>query len=172
MSDKEIFERMKSAFKGAIQCVPATVVSVNEVNLSCVVTLFDETEIPDVRLKASIDEEIVDGLVEIPEVGSTVLVGLISNNESDRFVLKCSKVVRVLSFGGLNGPVVIWEDKLKTELDKVKSLLTNLINVINGAPIAEAGSGAPSSFQAALQAAVAADELPDFEDLTDQRFLH
>lgn len=168
---QKTMEQLSARFRGPVICEVATVVSVDEDNLSCTVKLMDDTEIVDVRLKAAIDE-VTEGLVQIPEVDSSVLVVRIGNDVSTRFVVAFSNVVKVMFYGGSNGPLVIWEDKLKAELDKVKQILTALLNVIGGAPIPEPGSGAPSALQAALDAAFTGSQLPSFEDLTDDKVLH
>lgn len=52
--------------------------------------------------------------------------------------------------------------QLNTENQKVKSLLTNLLAVINGAVITEAGAGAESALQAALKAALTTNSAPAY----------
>jgi hypothetical protein len=51
---------------------------------------------------------------------------------------------------------------LNTENQKLKSLLTNLLSVINGAPITEPGSGSPSALQAALKTALTTNVVPSY----------
>jgi hypothetical protein len=170
--EQKLMDAMRRKFASPIQVEIATVKSVSETELTCEIETADGTEIPDVRLKASVDEEVVDGIVQIPVVGSSVLVGLIGNDDGTRFVLAFSNVGKVMFYGGEKGPIVIWEDKLKTELDKVKTMLTHIVNVINGTPVPEPGNGASSALQIALKSAIAADSLPDFENLTDDKILH
>jgi hypothetical protein len=43
---------------------------------------------------------------------------------------------------------------LKSEYDKTKTVLDNILSIINGPPIPEPGNGAPSALQQALAAAV------------------
>lgn len=169
--EEELIRKLKELMKAPMQCEPATVKTVDEDELTCSVELADGTELNDVRLKAAIDG-VKDGAVQIPEVESTVIIGRIGNDSNTRFVLLFSKVTKVLFYGGEKSELVIWEGKLKTELDKVKSMLTHLVGVINGAPVAEPGSGAPSALQTALNASIAGDQLPNFEDLTDDKVLH
>lgn len=164
-------EDLMARARGAATIEVATVTSVDETNNTCVVNLVNDTEIPDVRLKAAIDG-VTDGVVQIPVINSSVLVAMIGGNNAMRFVVAFSQVSKVVMFGGENGPLVIWDNKLKTELDKVKDLLNALLTVINGAPIAEPGSGSPSALQAALKSAVTGKPEPSFENLTDDKVKH
>jgi hypothetical protein len=100
---------------------PATVLAVNEDNYTIDVEPVDQAELPDVRLKAAIDS-VKDGVVEIPEVGSTVLIGLIGNKEEEAFLLKCSKVSKTVINGGSNGGLINIKT-LTEELDKTKAVV-------------------------------------------------
>jgi hypothetical protein len=51
---------------------------------------------------------------------------------------------------------------IMTEHAKTKDILTQLLTIINGAPIPEAGAGANSAFQAALTAVLATLSAPDY----------
>jgi hypothetical protein len=157
--------------RGGAAIEVATVKSVDEASNTCVVTLMNDTEIPDVRLKAAIDE-VTDGIVQMPAVNSSVLVATIGGNNAMRFVIAFSQVTKIVMFGGEKGPIVIWDGKLKPQLDKVKQVLTAFLNVATGAPITEPGNGAPSAFQQALASAFAGMDAPDFDDLTDTKITH
>lgn len=137
-------------------------------------------EFPGVRLRPVVDD--TESLTLIPKLNTWVLAirieddaewMIVAAGELDAYRLVCDDV----QFnGGANGGLVKWvpeeERGLKEELDRVKDLLTHLLNVINGAPIPEPGSGANSALQIALQAAIALDELPDFELLEDEKVKH
>lgn len=138
---KQVADKMKAAFAGKVQCEPAIVKSVDETKLTCVVTLLDETEVPDVRLKAAVDN-VKDGLVQIPEVGSSVLVALIGNKAENRFVILYSNVVKVVFYGGENGGLVNWP-ALKEELDKTNEVVAALVNSLTGwTPVPNDGGAA------------------------------
>jgi len=168
--EEKLLSSLKSLGKVPMIIEPATVKSVDLATLTCVVELPDETEIPDVRLKAAIDN-VKDGMVQVPAVNSTVLVGLIGNKVSTRCVVMVSVVEEVLFFNGTNGGLVKWQST-KTELDKVKDYITAINNVLNGAPIAEPGGGAPSALQTSLKAAVTGIQMPSFEDLENTKVKH
>jgi hypothetical protein len=167
---EQLMKKLKEISEVPIIVEPATVLSVDVDQLTCVVQLLDETEIPDVRLKAGIDG-ITDGLLQFPKVESVVLVGMIGNKINTRFVILYSEVDEVRFFNGENGGLVIWPNT-KTELDKVKDLLTAIVNVLDGAPIPEPGSGAPSALQNALKTAITGKTLPSFEDLVNDKVKH
>jgi hypothetical protein len=111
----------------------ATVVSCDSAKLTCVIELMNETQIPDVRLKASFGDDpvITDGLVQIPTVGSSVIVAMIGNNVSTRFVAMFSRVDEVVLFNGENGgvPKVV---PLVQKLNAIEDKINDVIDYING----------------------------------------
>jgi hypothetical protein len=70
-------------------------------------------------------------------------------------------------FGGLTKT-----PELKTQLDKTHALLTQIINIINGAPIAEPGNGAPSALQASLKIAITGKQLGSFTNIENTIVKH
>lgn len=120
--------------------VPATVLSVDEENYTIDVEPTGQADLPDVRLKAAIDG-VRDGVVEIPEVRSTVLIGLIGNSEEEAFVIKCSKVSKTIFNGGSNGGLI----NIKTlveELDKTKGVVDALKKTLDSWVVAPGDGGA------------------------------
>jgi phage gp45-like len=67
---------------------------------------------------------------------------------------------------------IIKVDALKQELEKINSALNMMLSVIRGAPVPEAGSGAPSAFQAALTTALASAQTGDFSDIASDKVFH
>jgi hypothetical protein len=170
-NEELLVERLKTLVADPWIVEAATVTEVDEEKLTCTVELlFDETEIPNVRLKAAVDL-VTDGMVQIPVVDSTVLVAMINNDIENRCIVAFSQVEKVLFFNGENGGLVNWPDA-KEQLDKVKQLLTLFMNIVTGPPINEPGSGSPSAFQAALNGALNGKPLPSFEDLEDEKVKH
>lgn len=127
--EEKLIRGLRGLLKVSAIVETATVISVDAEGLSCDVQLADETDIPDVRLKAALDN-IKDGIVELPKVDSTVLVCLIGNDKQTRFVIACSEVEQVVMFNGANGGVVkiqplvgrmnAIEDKLNDLIGKFK----------------------------------------------------
>ena len=121
---EELIRKLRELNRAPMTVEPAVVKSVDLDNLTCVVELLNETEIPDVRLKAAVDEipgvTTKDGLVQIPVVESTVLVAMIGNESATRFVLAFSDVDEVVMFSGAFGGLI-----------KVTSLVTKLNNLEN-----------------------------------------
>lgn len=128
--EEKLIQRLKEIGRIPAIIEPATVKSVDTTALTCVVELADETEISDVRLKAAIDN-VKDGLVQIPVVGSTVLVGCIGNNVSVRTVIMFSQVNEVLFYNGANGGLVKI-GQLVTKLNNVENKVNDVIAFING----------------------------------------
>jgi hypothetical protein len=95
MTDEQIRQRLKELCKAPIQTIPAVVLEVDEENFTIDVKPLSGAEMFEVRLKAGIDG-VKDGMVEFPAKDSTVLIGLIGNDKHTAFVLKCSKVDKIV----------------------------------------------------------------------------
>lgn len=164
--------------------VIATVLSVDEDNRTCdcaAVSGIAEGDIPGVQLMASID----DGVLYVPAIGSTVI--LMYSIKNLPYIAMYSELSAIYfdvgnstltikdgltqfndgDFGGLTKTIV-----LRDALNKTNQLLTSLLNIINGPPIPEPGSNAPSALQIALQAAITGQELGTFEDIEDTTIIH
>jgi hypothetical protein len=127
-----------------------------------------------------------NGIVLLPQDNSNVIIGSI-DGPGEWSLLKASDLVKVsvilgsskvtvtdglIQFNdGSNGGLTITPE-LKTQLDKTNTLLNHLITVINGAPVDEPGSGAPSALQAALKAVIASDTLGDYSSIEDTTVKH
>lgn len=100
-TDKELSELLREFTKGPIQSIPGVVTNVVDAESQYIIDVKPIGGAPllAVRLKASIDGNIKDGLVEIPEKDSAVLVGIINDDPDTAFLRKTSKVSKVL----LNG---------------------------------------------------------------------
>lgn len=169
MTDAEVRSLLKGFFKIPDQVFPAEVLSVDLNTHTIKVKPVGRAEIPDVRLKAGEESENT-GIVEVPEVNSSVLVGLIGNDKNTAYVVKCSKVSSVIINGGDLGGLIKIEE-LKSELDKYNQLLEAFLNALS-TPVSEPGNGAPSAFQAALNSALSSKQLPDFAQIEDDKVKH
>ncbi|ANQ49620.1 hypothetical protein MY04_4803 [Flammeovirga sp. MY04] len=166
---------------------PAKVVTVNENNFSVdVLPLHEEVEIPDVRLKASLDTA-SNYTVVFPKVESIVVVALIGNSQIDAFVTMVNEPEKIktvigettievdqngISFnGGQNGGLMI-TPTLVNELEKNNKLLDAFLKVLGGAPITEPGNGSPSALQQALNSALSSFELGDFSEVENKKVKH
>lgn len=169
-SDAEIREALKRLCAPPVQCLVAIVDSVDEENYTIDVKPVGGAVLFEVRLKAAIND-VKDGIVEIPEVGSSVIIGLLGNDKNTAFVLKTDKVKQVIINGGENGGLTI-TPKLKEELDKTNALLEALIQVINGTPVTEPGNGSPSALQQALSGAISGKQLGDYAEIENNKVVH
>lgn len=123
--------------------IPGKVKSVNEDDFTCVVTPFDDgASYEEVRLKVNVDG-MDDGMVSIPEVGSSVLISPLLNSDRAYYVSRFSKVKKwhlktvsgsnlvfddqgnVSINGGSLGGVV----KVDTLLNKLNAVETDLNNL-------------------------------------------
>lgn len=162
--EEELVEKLKALGKTQMLVEPATVKSVDTANLTCVVELADETEIPDVRLKAAIDG-VKDGMVQIPAVDSTVLVAMIGNNISTRFVLALSVVEETLFNNGDNGGLINIQT-LITELNKTNELVNALKDSITGfTPVPNDGGNALKLYATTQTSGKATGDFSNMEDV-------
>jgi hypothetical protein len=155
--------------------VMCTVLTVDTDALTCTVESVndgDVYELDNVRLMACVD----DGFLLLPVVGSNVIV-----NKNDRglpFVEMFSELTNVYvtapatqfndgSFGGM-----VKGTEFLTQTTKLVNLLTAIFDVLTGAPIDEPGNGAPSALQAALNAALAGQQVPDFSNSVNTLITH
>jgi hypothetical protein len=164
--------------------VPCVVDSVNENNDTIDCTPTDgSAELLDVSLRANIDETHT-GFINYPKVGSIVVVGIIEPTAFSAVVLMCSETDKTkLQIGGtthewssesiemnggkLGGLVKI--QPLLEGLHKNNQILTALLTIINGAPIPEPGSGAPSALQIALKAVLTTAQVGDFSQIENPK---
>lgn len=69
-----------------------------------------------------------------------------------------------INLGTGKEPLVLG-NTLKTEIEKTNNLLQVIVKVLTGAPITEAGNGAPSSLQQSLASAIRTQNLGDFSKI-------
>jgi hypothetical protein len=131
------------------------------------------TDLGNVQLMPEVD----DGLLLVPAIGSTVIVMWSAKNVP--YIAQSSQLQMALlvtlggiqlqdgSFGGL-----VKAPELKMQSEKDKAILDALLSVVNGAPIPEPGNGAPSAFQAALQAALAGLQSGTWDNLPNTAVTH
>lgn len=139
--------------KDVVSIIYCTVNSVDEVAGTCDVTPItegDDTPIPGVLLKA----ENNDGLMLVPDVDSTVIVGMTIKKKC--FILLCEDISKFLlvigdsklevtdglfSFNGgtLDGMVKV--NSLVTKINALETLVNNILNVLKTTSIPLAPSG-------------------------------
>lgn len=189
MSDRSISDAIRilagKTLADELYWMAASVDSVDEDARTCAVTALtghSQIQIPDVRLQA----EVSDGLLIIPSVGSTVFIAYTKANEP--YICLFSDVDHVLLVVGSSAIEITNDGKIKfndgslggltktqelqTQLNKTNQLLQALLTVINGAPIPEPGSGAPSALQTALQSALTGQQLGDYSQIENTNITH
>ena len=172
-----------------MQVIAAKVISVDESEFTCDADPVDGgATIGKIRLKPVIDSD-DKGMIVIPTKDSYILIGLLMNKDTQPFMVQWSKAEKVMirtnngatlemdtqgrikingdSLGGL-----VKVRPLKTGLDKNNLVLNALLTVIKSAPIPEPGSGSPSAFQQALNAAVSLLQLGDFSEIENSKVMH
>lgn len=147
------------------------VIQVDEQKLTCTCTLIaGDIDVYDVSLTPVVNQEASE-ITVIPEVGSLALMAIVSNDIRNSYLLSCQKSTKVIMRGGsLGGLVKV--NELRDNLNKTTNLLTALVNVINGAPIPEPGSGSPSALQTSFKTAIASLQLGRFDDIENKQILH
>lgn len=144
----------------------AKVLSVDESEKTCVVEVIDGAEIEGVRLQQLAGDS---GFLMVPTIDSLVIISY--TDKTTAYVSMFSYIDKVIFQGGNNGGLTITPE-LVTNLDKNNAILTDLLNVITGAPIPEPGNGAPSALQAALAAAFGVKDVGDFSAIENVNFKH
>jgi hypothetical protein len=183
--EKELLDKLGQLTNVPLQVFPATVTAVDEENSTVDVIDTYDTEYYDVRLKASVDNEKSE-VIMIPEIDSSVLVGLIGNSEYALYLVKESKVnkiyadiagskIQIDSAGvkindGENGPVLV-SQSLIDDLNAIKKDLNDLKKVFLGWTIPKPDGGEALKTAAATWAA---SELKDTEigAVTNEKFQH
>jgi len=110
---------------------PAVVLAVDEGKATVdVLPVGSDAELFDVRLKAAVDDQ-ADGLVIFPEVGSSVLVSLIGNDDNEAYVSSFSKVTGLkLKISGVKFEVTATGLLLAKENESLRKLITDLMDTI------------------------------------------
>lgn len=140
----------------------------------------------EVQLQA-ITEGAGQSLIVVPAKGSNVLIGnvehstgyvLIKADKADRILVKQTDgmfidvLKNVIKLNGDNKGGLLIESKLVDELKKVNSILQPIMVLLSGATIPEPGNGAPSALQAAMSAAIAGKQLPQYLEITNDKVKH
>jgi hypothetical protein len=174
MDDKQFRQILKAFVEEHVpmQTIVGTVESLENADVPkyCRVKPISGPLLYKVALKSGSEDD-ASGIVQIPEVGSIVLVGIKQNQKNAAYVLKCSKVSSVVIDGGANGGLIKIEE-LKAQYLKTKLLLDAITEVINGVPIPEAGNGAPSGLQTALKTAITSMQTGSLENIENTKVKH
>ncbi|HAS45879.1 MAG TPA: hypothetical protein DCS93_35685 [Microscillaceae bacterium] len=89
--------RIVESIPGDSKNLRAKIIAVDEVHRTCEVEpLNGDADIPDTRLTASIDTEIVGGTVFIPKIGSSVIVSFLDTSDSEAYVSKFGEVAKII----------------------------------------------------------------------------
>ncbi len=183
--ERELIEKLGRIAQPPVQVFPAFVSAVDESTSTIDVKDLHGSEFFNVRLKASVDQEQLR-VIMVPELESSVLVGLIGNNENALYLVHPSKVNKILAnvagikikvdADGLvindaeNGPVLV-SQSLIDDLNAVKQDLNDLKTVFSSWVVATGDGGT------ALKTAAATwfgSQLEDtaLEDVTNEKFKH
>ncbi|WP_299460787.1 hypothetical protein [uncultured Microscilla sp.] len=186
---EEVYQKLIEVITDTVpvQSEMATVKAVDKEKLECtVVPITNEAlEIGGVNLKAVIDET-KNGLVQIPKVGSIVLISLIENTDGDHYVsmysdidevqlvqneeeiLKIDNMGKVTFHQGENKGLIKIE-ALKTQLEKNTQAIQKILDLFANWTAAPNDGGAALK---ALSASLAGTQLGDFSDIENDKVKH
>lgn len=183
--ERELIEKLGRIGGAPVQVFPATVAAVDEATATVDVVDAYETEFYNVRLKASINEE-TQRIILVPEQDSTILVGLIGNSENALYMVKPSKVAKLIADmagttlemtaegikidGGENGPVFV-SQSLIDDLNDVKQDINDLKNVFSSWTTAGGDGGAALKTAAATWYGSSLDDT-QLGDVTNEKLKH
>ncbi len=173
MTDAELHKMLVDFVQGQvpIQVFIGEVTEVDEENYTVDIKPPGQAELSEVRLKAAIDGE-KTGLVEIPEVGSTVLFSIIGNQPDEATIIKCSKVAKIIINNGENGGLLI-DEKANNNLKAIKDFIETMKSAIStGFQSVGAGSSANGATgKAAFESALSGQSI-SFEDMKNDKVTH
>ena len=90
-------QRIVASLPGDSKNLRAKVLTVDEGERTCEVTpLNGDADIPEVRLTASIDAEVIGGVIFIPKVGSSVIVSFLEASETEAYISRFGEVEKVI----------------------------------------------------------------------------
>lgn len=134
----KLLEAFKGIHKQVVTIESATVKSIGDDGYSCVVVLNDGTEIHDARLKASlpIKGKHEEYIVVVPRPKSTVLIGLINNDESasEYVVLSVSEYDKIEIINKKEEFSIVQEKEtlvIKNKLQKIE-MFKDIVNIQAG----------------------------------------
>lgn len=129
-NEEEISKGLHQLMNMRPQCFVGTITKLEEKDVPTWAHVKPLTgpEIFECRFKAAIDD-LNDGIIQIPEVGSTVLCLMINNNKSDVTIVKTSAVTKIVINGGELGGLVIHQ-KVMDNLDQIKSYIADLKSAV------------------------------------------
>lgn len=141
--ERELIEKLRMLSMAEIQVFPASVRYVDNDQFTIDVVDSYDVEYYNVRLRASIDGS-KSGLIIIPKVDSTVLVGLIGNSDSALYMVMASDVAEIKINcdnikinDGENGPVLISQEiindlnEVKQDINALKDVFSNWVTTPN-----------------------------------------
>lgn len=154
--------------------VVGVVQSFNEEDWTCEVE-YKGLVLP-ARMRAVVNAE-SSGLRIEPVVGSHVVLALIDSNINALVVVQWSQLVRVkidAELVELNGEgfSIVKAEELQSVMDQNAQFISAFKNILSGPPIPEPGSGAPSAFQTALNAALSSLQWGNHDNIQNETIKH
>lgn len=141
------------------------VLSVDEVEKTCVVDIINGPEIEGVRLQQLSGDS---GFLAVPTINSLVVVSY--TDRTTAYVSMFSYIDSVIYQGGSNGGLTITPE-LVTNLDKLTARVDKIIDAIsNGVPVAGDGGIAYQTTMKAILATIVGKE--DFSNIENVNFKH
>ncbi len=168
--DEELMRSLRLLFKAPIQTFPAVVVedSIDLDQLTCTVQPIDGAEIPEVRLKAAVNGR-KSGLVEIPVEGTSVLCGLIGNDDNTCFVLLIDEVDYCMFNDGSKGGLINIQT-LITNLNKTNEVVNVIKDALTNWPITPSDGGA--ALKTYFASHITGKAVGDFTAMEDTKVRH
>lgn len=167
MTDEDVRRALKEFLKMSDSVFVGKVTDVDLNSNSCTVQPIEAAELLDVRLKAAV-ENVNDGIVEVPVVGSSVIVGLIGNDENTAYIIKCSQVDKVIFYGGNNGGIPLAK-VLKQEFDKTNEIVKAMMQALQAwTPVAQDGGAA---LKTVMSAALAGKTAGDYSNIENDKII-
>lgn len=196
---RKMFDKMIRN-KIPIQAEIGEVISVDTDRKVCdVMPIGGESPIKAVRLQAEVMEEVGEskpfrGKMDIPKVGSYVIVSIVGNDKAEAFICLCTELDKSVEagendfriekdfktakmqvdseivFNGGNNAGLANVNPIKTAIDLLSNNMQVLFSAIQAAPIVPSDGGA--AFKAALITATSVLQMPDTSQFEDKKIKH
>lgn len=185
--DRKLASELRKAILGImpVYVTEGKVTTVDKVACTCDVEREDLPKLLGVRLNAIIEPG--DVITFFPKNGSKVLCIMIGNQPTECYLLSTTEIDEVsirisntsilinndiIEFNGGSLGGLVKAGELKAQIDKNSAILDAVLDILNGAPIAEPGNGQPSALQAALKTVLIGKETANLNDIEDDKVKH
>jgi len=130
MSESKLNRALNNFNKKDAIVFDAKVISIDESNYSCIVEpIYNNTQLPNVQMKAVLDGAKESCFIKVPAVNSFVTCIKVADSEQNVEIINTTKLSKLLLFGdGKDGLVMV--NELVTQINRIENKLNDFINLV------------------------------------------